>query len=124
MGFFTDPVVSGSGSSTESTFVRSAFRDEIDGASDSVSVHIGSNYFIHFNGLYHIGGNQVELNVSRITFSGRKAVAVDGYGTKVGGSSAYLSEAGFSLVILYVDTIDTFQRISDIRVGKFTDLVG
>ena len=35
-----------------------------------------------------------------------------------------MSETGFPLVVLYVDTGDTFQGIADVGVGEFTYLIG
>ena len=64
------------------------------------------------------------MHVARIAFGRRDAVAVDSDGTHVGRGAAYLSEAGFTLVVLYVDTRDAFQRITYVGVGELAYLIG
>lgn len=70
------------------------------------------------------GGDEVELDVTGVAFRRREAVAVDGHGTKIGGGTANLSEAGFTLVVLYINAIDTFECVADIGIGKLADLIG
>ena len=86
--------------------------------------HIRGNDFVHFDCLHHVGGDEVELDITGIAFGRREAVAVDGHGTEVGGSTADLSEAGFPLVVLYINTVDTFEGVADIGIGELSDLIG
>ena len=102
--FVTNPVVARSGGGTDEAFIRRVLCNQIDGTADGVGIHIRGDYFVHFDGLYHICRDEVQLHVARIAFGRRDAVAVDSDGTHVGGGAAHLSEAGFTLVVLYVDT--------------------
>ena len=119
-----NPVVARSGSGADEAFIRRVLCNQIDGTTDGVGIHIRGDYLVHFDGLYHICRDEVQLHVARITFGRRNAVAVDSDGTHVGRGAAYLSEAGFTLVVLYVDTRNAFQRIANVGVGKLAYLVG
>ena len=35
-----------------------------------------------------------------------------------------MSEASFPLVVLYINTVDTFEGIADIGIGELSDLIG
>ena len=124
LGFLANPVVSGSCCGTDGSFIRSTFSNQIDRTANGISIHIRGDYLAYFDGLYHIGRNKVELHITCVAFGRRETVAVDCYRTKIGRGSAYLSEAGFSLIVLYVNTIDTLQCVSDIGVREFTHLIG
>jgi len=43
---------------------------------------------------------------------------VDGDGIQIGRCTADMSEACFTLIVLYIDTRNTFQCITNVRVGK------
>ena len=89
-----------------------------------VAVHVGGHYFADFDGLHHVGGDEVELYVARVTLGGRYAVAVDGDGAEVGAGASHLSEACLALVVLYVDARDAFQGVADVGVRELAHLVG
>ena len=124
LGFLANPVVSGSCCGTDGSFIRSTFSNQIDRTANGISIHIRGDYLAYFDGLYHIGRNKVELHITCVAFGRREAVAVDGHGTEVGGGTADLSEASFPLVVLYINTVDTFEGIADIGIGELSDLIG
>ena len=73
-----DPVVTCSGRGSNGTFVGRVFGDEVDAAADGVGIHVRGYHFVYLNGLDHVGGDEVELNVARVAFGRRNAVTVDG----------------------------------------------
>jgi len=118
------PVVSRTGRSGDGALVGRVLGDEVDAASDGVGIHIRSYNLVYLDGLDHVGGDKIELHAACLSLGRGDAVSVDGHGTEVGTRSAHLSETRFTLVILYVDTTDALQGVTDVRVGELAHLVG
>ena len=118
------PVVAAADGGGEEAARGRVFGDEVDGAADGVGVHVGGDHLVDLDGLNHVGGNEVELYITRLALGRGDAAAVDGDGGEVGARAAHLAEAGLALVVLHVDARDALQRIADVRVGELAHLVG
>ena len=123
-GLGTDRRITHAAAEVEHAAVRRLLGHEVDGTANGVAVHVGRHHLIHLNGLHHVGGDEVELHITRVALGRRQAVAVHGDGGKVGARAAHLTEASLALVVLHIDTADTLQGIAYVGVGEFTDLIG